>query len=69
VIERNLVEGRLTNPSIRCVGLSVNTEHLDESVARALLEKTAAAHALPCVDPIRFGVAPIVDALERHYHA
>jgi uncharacterized NAD-dependent epimerase/dehydratase family protein len=69
VIERNLVEGRLTNPSIRCVGLSINTEHLDESVARELLAKTASAHALPCVDPIRFGVAPIVDALERHYHA
>jgi uncharacterized NAD-dependent epimerase/dehydratase family protein len=68
VIERNLLEGRLTNPAIRCVGLSINTEHLDEATARELLGKSAAAHGLPCVDPIRFGVAPIVDALERHYH-
>jgi uncharacterized NAD-dependent epimerase/dehydratase family protein len=69
VIERNLLEGRLTNPGIRCVGLSINTEHLGEAAARELLAKSAASHGLPCVDPIRFGVAPIVDALERHYHA
>jgi uncharacterized NAD-dependent epimerase/dehydratase family protein len=67
-IERNLLEGRLTNPTIRCVGLSINTEHLDEAASRELLAKTAAAHGLPCVDPIRFGAEPIVDALERHYH-
>ena len=31
----------------------------------SLLEATAAEHGLPCVDPIRTGVGPIVDRLER----
>jgi uncharacterized NAD-dependent epimerase/dehydratase family protein len=69
VIDRNIIEGRLTNPEIRCVGLSINTEHLSEAAARDLLTTIAVAHELPCVDPIRFGVAPIVDAIERQYHA
>jgi uncharacterized NAD-dependent epimerase/dehydratase family protein len=67
VIERTVVEGRLTNPAIQCVGIAVNTEALDEAAARKLLEDTSAKYDLPCVDPIRTGVAAIVDELMRRF--
>jgi uncharacterized NAD-dependent epimerase/dehydratase family protein len=67
VIERTVLEGRLTNPAIQCVGIAVNTEALDEAAARKLLEDTAAKYDLPCVDPIRIGVAAIVDELVRRF--
>lgn len=69
VIERTIVEGRLTNPDIACVGIAINTEHLDEKTALALLERTGKEHGLPCVDPIRTGTGPIVDLLQKRYHA
>jgi uncharacterized NAD-dependent epimerase/dehydratase family protein len=68
VIERTVLEGRLTNPAIQCVGIAVNTEALDEAAARKLLEDTSAKYDLPCVDPIRTGVAAIVDELVRRFH-
>jgi uncharacterized NAD-dependent epimerase/dehydratase family protein len=45
----------------------VNTEALDEAAARAVLAATGKAHGLACVDPIRTGVAPLVDALEQRF--
>jgi uncharacterized NAD-dependent epimerase/dehydratase family protein len=55
--------GRLTNPECRFVGISVNTERLEESAAARLLRELEERHGLPCVDPIRLGVGPIVDRL------
>ncbi|MFT3987577.1 N-acetyltransferase DgcN [Aestuariivirga sp.] len=69
VIDRTIVEGRLTNPAIQCVGIAINTEHLSEAVALKTLEETAKSHGLPCVDPIRTGVGPIVDALVQRFGA
>jgi len=63
VIELTIRHGRLVNPDIRCVGVAVNTRALDEAAARVLLDRTAAEHRLPAVDPLRFGVEPIVDLL------
>jgi len=62
-IETNLRMGRLTNPAIRCAGVSVNTSALSEGAARAFLLRTAAETGLPCVDPVRTGVAPLIDVL------
>ena len=67
VIGRTVLEGRLTNPGIACIGIAINTEHLSEAAARACLKETGEAHALPCVDPIRTGVGPLVDELVRRY--
>lgn len=67
VIDRTILEGSLTNPKIACVGIAINTENLSEEVALAYLKETGEAHGLPCVDPIRTGVAPIVDALIGRY--
>jgi uncharacterized NAD-dependent epimerase/dehydratase family protein len=67
VIERTVIEGRLTNPAIQCVGIAVNTEALDEAAAQKHLADTAAKYGLPAVDPIRTGVEPIVDELVRRF--
>src|SRR5436190_4198839 len=69
VIERTIIEGRLTNPKIACAGIAINTENLNEKDALAILDRTASEHGLPCVDPIRTGTGPIVDLLQQRYHA
>lgn len=65
VIDRTILEGQLTNPKITCIGIAINTEHLSDEVARNYLKETGEAHGLPCVDPIRTGVEPIVTELIR----
>ncbi len=67
VIDLNILCGKLTNPAIQPVGISVNTEHLTEADARALVEKLEKEHSLPTTDPIRFGVGSIVANLTRLY--
>ncbi|CAM3993331.1 DUF1611 domain-containing protein [Corallococcus sp. ZKHCc1 1396] len=67
VIDRTVLEGRLTNPAIQCTGIAINTEHLGEDAALALLEATGRAHGLPCVDPLRTGAGPLADALASRF--
>jgi uncharacterized NAD-dependent epimerase/dehydratase family protein len=67
VIHMTIACGRLTNPAIRCVGIAINTEALSEDEAKAEIARTAKTYGLPATDPVRFGVAPIVDELARHY--
>lgn len=67
VIDLTVTCGRLTNPEIRCVGIAVNTEHLDEAAAAKVLAETGAAHGLPAVDPIRTGVGPIVEKIAAEF--
>jgi len=62
-IEANLQAARLTNPAVRCVGVSVNTAGLDAAAARDYLQQTGLRLGLPCVDPVRTGVGSIVDRL------
>jgi uncharacterized NAD-dependent epimerase/dehydratase family protein len=69
VIDRTIVEGRLTNPGIACAGIAINTENLGETDALALLDRTGREHGLPCVDPIRTGTGPIVYHLQKRYHS
>lgn len=59
-----LSAARLTNPEVRFVGVSLNTSALNEAEADKVLKTTAQLLGLPCVDPIRTGVEPIVAALE-----
>ena len=69
VIEATISCGRLTNPGIRCVGIAVNTRALGGVEAEDLLRTLSQRYALPAVDPVRFGVGPIVDELERIFGA
>lgn len=60
VIALTIQAGRLTNPAIRCVGVSLATNDLDEEAAARVIAETAARLALPAADPMRGG-----DAFER----
>lgn len=62
-IRLNEEMAQLTNPAARVVGLSINTAALSDEAAAAYLEKAAFAYRLPAVDPVRGGVAPLVDAM------
>jgi uncharacterized NAD-dependent epimerase/dehydratase family protein len=63
VIERATAIGSLTNPAIRCVGVSLNTSKVPSSERAGLLARYAAETGLPCVDPLSGGVGPVVDRL------
>jgi uncharacterized NAD-dependent epimerase/dehydratase family protein len=62
-IERNVEAAQLTNPAVRCVGLSVNSGALEAAAARDYLRQTEDQLGLPCVDPVRTGVGTVVDHL------
>jgi uncharacterized NAD-dependent epimerase/dehydratase family protein len=61
--------GRLTNPAIQPVGIAINTQALDEAEAKKVCAAAAEAHGLPATDPVRFGVATIVDRLQAIFPA
>lgn len=63
VIERSVQIGALTNPAIRCVGISVNTSALPEGERREYLARLGKRYALPAVDPLVTGTAAILDNL------
>ena len=67
VIDLTVACGQLTNPAIRCVGIAINTEALDDEAARKALDAAAAEHGIPAVDPIRTGVQPIVDRIAQDF--
>ncbi|KAF0230499.1 MAG: hypothetical protein FD175_1615 [Beijerinckiaceae bacterium] len=67
VIDLTIRCGALTNPAIRPVGIAVNTEKLGEDEAKTYLASLAKTHDLPATDPIRFGVAGIVQKLAEMY--
>jgi len=61
LIDLALMAGRLTNPGIRCAGISINTSSLDDAARTEYLGKLAERTGVPCVDPLATGVAPIVE--------
>jgi len=56
-ISLNLSLGAVTNPRIRCGGVSLNTSHLSPEAASAVLMEAELAVGLPAADPIRRGAA------------
>lgn len=64
VIAQTVALGRVTNPGIRCAGISLNTGRLDEADTAAAIAATAAGTGLPAADPMRGGPAfdRLVDA-------
>ena len=67
VIERTTSLGRLTNPGIRCVGVSLNTSKIPSSERAALLARYAEESGVPCVDPLIDGTAAIVAEIRRRF--
>ena len=47
----------MTNPDIRCVGISLNTSELSEEGATVEIEATERRLGLPTADPVRGGAA------------
>ncbi len=64
-VEAALDAARLTNPGVRAAGFAINTSRLAEDQARSYLDDVGARFALPSTDPIRFGVATLVEQLLR----
>ena len=60
-----LSAGRLTNPAVRMVGISVNTSSLDRVEAETYLRELEDRMEIPCVDPMADGVGRIVDRLQK----
>ncbi len=60
-IDLHLRCARLTNPDVRCVGVSVNTSGLDAERRVSYLADLSAELGLPCIDPIQDGCDAIVD--------
>ena len=66
VIELTTALGRLTNPGIRCVGVSLNTSRFDATAAAREFESVEKRLGLPVADPMRGGPAfeRLLDACE-----
>jgi uncharacterized NAD-dependent epimerase/dehydratase family protein len=60
-----LSAARLTNPKVRVLGIALNTASLSAHEADTVLQQTAKRLDLPCVDPIRTGVAALVSPLKH----
>lgn len=65
IIKTNLALGRLTNSQVQLAGISVNSSSLDENGATQAMAELEDVHKVPVVDPVRTGVAKLVDFLEK----
>lgn len=54
---------RIVNPDARVIGIACNTSKMTPADAQTLLTELEDAHGMPAVDPVRHGVAKLVDAL------
>ncbi len=62
VIDQTVTLGRLTNPAIRCCGVSLNTSALDDDAAAEIIAATARRLGLPAADPMRgIGLDALLD--------
>lgn len=66
-IQRNLDIGRLTNPKIQCVGVSVNTSGLSARERESYLQGLSETYGLPCIDPLVNGTGAIVEQLRQEF--
>ncbi|RUO53644.1 N-acetyltransferase DgcN [Pseudidiomarina homiensis] len=57
---------RVTNPNAKVIGIAVNTSSVTAAEAQDYCRQVEQELGLPCVDPIRHGVAPLVDQLEEN---
>ena len=62
-LEANLTAARLTNSTVKAVGVALNTSNLSERQALAACREITERLGLPCEDPVTMGVEAIVDNL------
>ncbi|MEX0297513.1 MAG: DUF1611 domain-containing protein [Kordiimonas sp.] len=63
-IELNLSCARLTNPQVRCLGVSVNTSAMRKGLREAYLSDLSAELGIPCVDPLVEGCGAIYEQMQ-----
>ncbi|KIN65410.1 DUF1611 domain containing protein [Sulfitobacter noctilucae] len=63
VSDMALTLARVPNPACQVVGVSVNTQHLNDAEAEAYLAKVEAETGLPTCDPYRQGADKLAEAL------
>lgn len=66
-LEENLRVAKVTSPDVQAVGVALNTSRLPAEEARRTCEQVSHQLGLPCTDPIRDGVAPIVGRLVERF--
>lgn len=66
-IETNLNMARLTNPAVRCAGISINTERLTAGERDAHLRSIEDRLGLPCFDPVATGAHSVAQHLARTF--
>jgi len=62
-IVANLESGKLTNPAVKCIGVSVNTSKVAAAERKEVLDAYSTETGLPCVDPLIDGVDAIIENL------
>jgi uncharacterized NAD-dependent epimerase/dehydratase family protein len=62
-INRYVEAGLLTNPAVRCVGVSINSSSLSDADWAAYAAELTTRLSLPVVDPLRGGVAAIAQRM------
>lgn len=62
-IDRNVEAGRLTNPDIQCVGVSINSSGLSDAEREIFKARVLDETGLPCVDPLIDGPDAIIDRM------
>ncbi len=65
VIELHLVMGRLTNPEIRCSGISLNTQSMTDKERSDALARVRDDTGLIVFDPVATGAGELIDYLEK----
>jgi len=63
VIELHLVMGRLTNPEIRCSGISLNTRSMTDKERDSALARVRDETSLIVFDPVATGAGELIDYL------
>lgn len=66
-INQHVQMGSLTNPDIRCVGISVNTSALPAAERKNYLASLAEETGLPCVDSMLDGCGAIVERIQQQF--
>jgi uncharacterized NAD-dependent epimerase/dehydratase family protein len=62
-VEDYLRAARLTNPAVRCIGISINSSILSDPERAEYFQRLTARLGLPVCDPLRTGVDVLADAL------
>lgn len=62
-MEANLAAARLTNPTVKPIGIALNTSRMQADEAAASCVRIGAWFGLPCQDPVSMGVESITDHL------